>query len=96
MDSIAGISDCLNIMLDAINASLMTIIVFQQHSASCVEHSPTDAVQNAQLPFFWPMARYSPELNFIDYQIQGVIEQHEHEFQVTRLNTLSQWLAEVW
>ena len=31
--------------------------VFQEDSASCVQHSPTAAVQNSQLPFSWAMAQ---------------------------------------
>jgi len=44
-------------------------------------------------PELWP--HNSPELNSTGYDISGVIQQHEHELQVTRLNKLGQLLAEV-
>jgi len=43
-------------MLDAIIASFTTLSTRQCTGASCIQHSPTAAVQNSQLPFFWAMA----------------------------------------
>ena len=43
----------------AINALLMTIFCLSARQcacASCVQHSPTPAVQNSRLPFSWTMA----------------------------------------
>jgi len=48
-------------------------------------------MQNSQLSFSRAVACNSSELNFTDYKIQGVIQQHEHELRVTRMNKLEMW-----
>jgi len=59
-------------MLDAIITSFMTIVFQQdsaQHGASCIQHSPTAAVQNSQLSFSWAMTHNTSERKFTDYEI---------------------------
>jgi len=71
------------------------ILVLQQGSAPV--HLKFNTVQLLQCkiinflsPELW--SRNSPELHSTDYEIWGVIQQHEHELRVTRLNKLSQRL----
>jgi len=85
-------------MLDAMKTLLMT--TFSKTVDRCM-HLPVNTVQLLQRktlvllsPKLWP--RNSPELNFTDYEIEGVIRQHEYELVVTRLNKWSQRLMEVY
>ena len=73
--------------------------VFQQESAPLrlLAFNTVQLLQCKPLNFLsselW--SHKSPELNSTD-EIQGVIQQHEHELQVTRLNKSSQRVVEVW
>ena len=80
-----------NKMLDAIIASFTTMLFFSKTVHQCTVHIAFIIVQLIQckpLSFLysdlWP--GNSPELNSTDYDISRVIQQHEHELQVTRLD----------
>ena len=83
MDSIAGISYYLNKcqMLLKVDDSF----VFQQYSVYPVhlEFNTVRPLQCQTLIFL------SAELNSTDYKIQGVVQQHEYELFIIRLNKLT-------
>ena len=87
-------------MLHAINAQLMTILSFSKTVHQCIfrstqSHRCSTKLSTSSLLSYGAVGCNSPELNSTDYKIQGVMKQHEHQLQVTRLNKLSHRLVEV-
>jgi len=86
MDSIAGVSYYQRIVDDN--------FVFQQDSAPVdLAFDTVLQCKTPEIPFSWAVARSSPELNFTDYEIKRVIQQHEHELQVAQ-ELIRRWDSE--
>jgi len=83
-------------MLGAIKHVVDDNFVFQRDTAPMHLTLTQCNCCSAKLSTSFLLSYNSPELNSTDCQMQGVIYQHEHESQVTRVNKLSQQLVEVW
>jgi len=72
----------LTILTNVINAQLMTILSFNKTMHRCILHSTQSNCYSAKLSTSF-LLRYASitvqSFNSTDYEIQGVIQQHEHE-----------------
>ena len=81
-------------LLDAIKSHWWQFCWFFQQGSALAHLAFNTVLQHFLSPELRP--HNSAELNSTDYEIYGVIQQHDYELWVTRLNKLSQLLAEVW
>ena len=59
-----------------------------------MQHSPTAAALSTY--FLLNDASQKPRAKYIDYKIQGVIQQRECESWVKKTEEIKQWLVEFW